>query len=164
MRTGLGNGTHNIRLSALLGFVMLAACAHPDTVGPEDRAAWTTGENRASVQLVVNSSRWRQDAYEFIEMHVDGDRLDVTVRYGGGCREHEFALLVNPAFLESYPVQMHGVLAHDAKADACRALIQKTLQFDLNPLQRAYRAAYQTNTGRIHLRVAGWPPVVEYSF
>jgi hypothetical protein len=146
-----------------LGFVVLAACTHPDTAGPGDQAAWTTGQTRASAQLVEKWSGWRQDPYEFIEMHVDGDRLDVTVRYGGGCREHEFALLVNPAFLESYPVQMRGVLAHDAKADPCRALIQKTLQFDLSPLKRAYRAAYQTDTVRIHLHVAGWPQVVDYS-
>jgi hypothetical protein len=154
----------NFGLSAFLGFMVLAACAHPDTAGPEDQAAWTTGENRVPVQLVEDWSRWRQDAYEFIDLHVDGDRLDVTVRHGGGCAEHEFALLVNPTFLESYPVQMRGVLAHNAKADPCRALLQKTLQFDLSPLKRAYGAAYQTDTGRIHVHVAGWPRVVGYSF
>jgi hypothetical protein len=142
----------------------LGACAPADTAAPDDQAALTTGQSPASVQLTDNWSRWRQDAYEFIEMQLNGDRLSVTVRYGGGCANHEFALLVNPAFLESYPVQMDGVLAHDAKGDPCRALVQKTLEFDLAPVKNAYQRAYQTRTGRINLRVQSWPRVVQYVF
>jgi hypothetical protein len=46
----------------------------------------------------------------------------------------------------------------------CRALVQKTLDFDLTPLKRAYCTAYQVNSGVIHLRVNGWTQTVEYQF
>jgi hypothetical protein len=154
----------HMRRMWLITAAFLGACAHADTAAPDDQAALTTGQSPARVQLTDNWSRWRQDAYEFSEMQLNGDRLSVTVRHGGGCRNHEFALLVNPAFLESYPVQMGGVLAHDAKGDPCRALLQKTLEFDLTPVKEAYQRAYQTRTGTINLRVRGWPQVVQYTF
>jgi hypothetical protein len=132
--------------------------------GDRDYRASTMGQSRAAIQFVENSSRWPRDAYEFVSMRREGDALDVTVRHGGGCADHQFALLVHPAFRESYPVQMGGVVAHDAKGDPCRALVQKTLEFDLSPVKQASRRAYQTETGAVRIDVVGWPRPIEYTF
>jgi hypothetical protein len=73
---------------------------------------------------------------------VEGDTLSLDVQYGGGCAEHRFALLVDPAFMESQPVQVVARLAHDAGGDMCRALLTRTLRFDLTRLRQRYVAAY----------------------
>jgi hypothetical protein len=84
--------------------------------------------------------------------------------YGGGCAVHDFALLVVPIFLESYPVQMSGSLAHDAKGDPCRALVSSDIRFDLSPIKEAYRQSYGVQSDTVHLRIGDWPDPVVYTF
>jgi hypothetical protein len=87
----------------------------------------------ASVILTEAPEGWRHDAYALVSARVEGDTLHVAVEYSGGCATHEFALLVSPSFMESYPVQMAGSLAHDAGGDPCRALVGSRLELDLSP-------------------------------
>jgi hypothetical protein len=141
---------------------ILAACAG-NTTAPGD-AAMTLADGRPAVRLVDEPDRFPHDAYQFVESSIRGDTLTVTVQHGGGCATHEYALLVRPVYLESYPVQMHGSLAHDAKGDPCRALLRPTLRFDLTPIKQAYRRAYSTTTGEVALHIAGWPQPVRYRF
>jgi hypothetical protein len=84
-----------------------------------------------------------------------GDSLELTVSFGGGCRDHTFALLANGAWMESNPVQTGVRLAHDGSGDPCDALLSRTLRFDLSPLKTAYANSYQTATGIIRLNVQG---------
>jgi hypothetical protein len=133
-----------------------------DPVG--DGQLLTTASAEPAALLVANPEAWRHDAYEFVEAKLTGDLLEVTIRYGGGCAEHAFALLVSPVFMESDPVQMRGSLAHNGRGDPCRALLQNTLRIDLTPLKEAWWAAYGAGAGTIRLRVDGWPQDVVYSF
>lgn len=149
------------RSAAIAAIAATTACS--STSAP-DAAATMTADGLPPVLLTADADRWPHDAYEFTGMQRSGDTLTVAIRFGGGCRTHEFALLVSPAFMESYPVQMSGSLAHDAHGDTCRAIVHDTLRLDLSPLRRAYTAAYRTESDTLVLHVAGWPLSVRYAF
>lgn len=98
-----------------------------------------------------------------------GDLLHLTVRYGGGCAEHEFELYADEVFLESEPPQAVLRLSHNAHRDSCKALIQTDLRYDLFPLRTAYVRHYGPK-GTLLLRIhppgnnEPFQPLVTYSF
>jgi hypothetical protein len=142
--------------------VLLAtACQHAEPMTPHGSAA--AGNDRPVV-LTDTPGRWRHDAFEFHSVAVRGDTLHVQVQYAGGCARHDFTLLVSPIFLESYPVQMRGSLAHHANGDMCRALVGSTLRFDLTPLKQLYRQSYGVESDTIHLGLGNWSERVVYRF
>jgi len=98
---------------------------------------------------------WPSDPWTFLSHRVEGDTLSLDVQYGGGCREHRFALLVDPAFMESHPVQVFARLAHDADGDLCRALLTRTLRFDLTPLRRHFEVSYGPGAGTVVIGLEG---------
>jgi hypothetical protein len=145
----------------ILAAVAGGGCASSDVVGPP---APVVAMAEKSVALTEHPDRWRHDRYEFLSARIEGDVLHVQVQHGGGCTTHDFTLLISPIFMESYPVQMSGSLAHDAKGDPCRALVGSTLHFDLSPIKHLYRQSYGVQSDTIHLRIAGWPERVSYTF
>lgn len=72
------------------------------------------------------------DPFELGEVAIEGDVLLVTVSYGGGAREHEFAMYWNGITLRSFPGQVHVMLKHDANGDNAEAYLTETLRFDLS--------------------------------
>jgi hypothetical protein len=125
------------------------AAMSPDTVG--------------SAVLANDLGGWPADPLHFRSARIVGDSLVATVSYGGGCREHTFALVFSTVFMESHPVQVRGLLSHDADGDLCRALLTRTLRFDLTPLKLAYRAAYAQDTATVVLN-GNWPESLHYRF
>ena len=89
-----------------------------------------------------NRADWASDPYFFQTANIDGDTLQLTVSYSGGCKEHEFKLVAWNYFLESNPVQAHVLLAHNANGDLCRGWITEVLHFDLSPLKQVYQQLY----------------------
>ena len=148
------------RPAALLALALLGACSSP-TILPDE------GE-LALVPLDQAATTRRLDPAEVLAARIDGDRLHLQVRFGGGCRDHHFSLLHGGVFMESEPVQTRLQLAHDAHEDPCRALLSRELTFDLTPLRRSYEAAYaRTGTIVIHLLEPGGAavqPPLRYSF
>jgi hypothetical protein len=53
--------------------------------------------------------------------------------------------------MESFPVQARIVLAHDDRGELCDAYWERELQWDLRPIQEAYRQSYGSG-GVIRLR------------
>jgi hypothetical protein len=105
------------------------------------------------------------DAYEFVGAAVRGDTLLATVRYGGGCRTHEFRLVIARGFMESQPPQVRALIDHRANADPCKALITRELRFDLAPLRAEFRRNYPTAPGVVTINLL--PPAsgaLEYRF
>jgi hypothetical protein len=121
-----------------------AACSGPAPLQP--------GEGPSPVQIASIGSA-RMDPAEILRAEIAGDELRLDVQYGGGCAQHHLSLLHEGVFLESNPVQARLHLAHDAQGDRCRALIGRSLAFDLTPLKRAYQSSYQTSRGVIILHV-----------
>lgn len=131
----------------------LSACADPTPLQP-------SGDD-PEVRISANLPDGPDDPASILRAEIRGDRLLLEVRYGGGCREHRFALAGGGVFMESQPVQTSLRLEHDALGDVCRALVERELSFDLTPLREAYLSAYgQGGTLVIHLYEPGSGAVV----
>ncbi|TVP44656.1 MAG: hypothetical protein EA350_11065 [Gemmatimonadales bacterium] len=138
--------------------LLLSGCGAGGPLDPMDAFLEATPQMGVPPVLLVpedDPRPWPMDPWTFRSHALDGDTLTLSIRYGGGCRVHRFALLVDPSFRESHPVQAAARLAHDADGDMCRALISEDLQFDLGPLRRHYQAAYGAGPGAIDLVLAG---------
>lgn len=95
-----------------------------------------------------------RDAVEILDARVDAGILEMDVSYGGGCAEHHLDAVAHTGWMESNPVQVGVALAHDARGDSCKALVQRTLRFDLEPLREAYASAYGGGSATLLLNLA----------
>ncbi len=121
--------------------IFLAACSiNKNAVAPEDTAGNT---NPVHLEIPIHMvsqdkfSRMQSDPYEVLETVQLNNFIKVVVRYGGGCRDHEFSLIHTGAFKESMPVQLDTRLIHNANGDACRALVMDTIYINTKTLQYA---------------------------
>ncbi len=141
-------------LALLLG--TFAGCV---SAGPSEPVeSFLVASDEAVPALLVDRDDprpWPFDPWTFVAHEIQGDTLSLEVRYGGGCREHRFALLIDPAFMESFPVRVAARLAHDADGDPCRALLTSTLRFDLSPLRGHFEASYGPGRGTVVIGLGG---------
>lgn len=156
---------------ALFCLLMLVGCTtDPDIdnhtvfvsstdVPPDDPQLW----GKVTVADPTRNA-WGTDTYVVNSPpSITGDVLTLEVSYSGGCESHDFTFITSGVFLESDPVQLQAVLAHDANADNCEAWITQTYHFNVSPLKTRYQKAYRTETGTIVLGIKGMPAVV-YTF
>ena len=132
-------------IGLLLGLFAAAGCRE-STVAPgvpESNVVVADGRNRGDDLYVVNSAA------------IDGHRLTIEVSYAGGCRRHDFTLVISKTFRESDPVQLPTVLAHDANGDSCEAWITESLVFDLALVRARYQQFYGPGSGNVGLRITG---------
>ncbi|MCH7575371.1 MAG: hypothetical protein IIA59_09635 [Candidatus Marinimicrobia bacterium] len=73
---------------------------------------------------------------EWSPMWVAGDTLIVPVRYGGGCKVHDFYLVGTCPPQSTYSSPLVINVIHEGNGDACKAYLAKRLKFDLSPLRR----------------------------
>ena len=66
-------------------------------------------------------------------------------------------LVVSESFLESFPVQLHVSLAHNANGDTCEAWLTEDHNIDLTPIKTMYQKAYRQEMGTIILRLKDTP-------
>lgn len=92
------------------------------------------------------------------------DTLQISVSYSGGCKAHKFTLVASDQFLESFPVQLHVSLAHNAMGDTCEAYPTETYHFDLTPIKTMYQNAYREDTGTIILNLKDSTQELRYTF
>ena len=114
--------------------------------------------NIGDVVFSSTPETWGTDRYTINAATLQGDTLTVNVSYSGGCETHEFTLVAEERFLESFPVQLRVSLAHNANGDRCKAWITEAYHFDLTPLKEVYQKGYRTDTGAIVLRLKDAPP------
>ena len=96
--------------------------------------------------------RFGTDEYALNSATITDDTLNISVSYGGGCEDHQLTLVVSETFLESFPVQLHTSLAHNANEDPCEAWLTETYRFDLTPIKKMYQEAYRQKAGTLILR------------
>ena len=101
--------------------------------------------------------RFGTDEYTLNSATITDDTLNISVSYGGGCEDHQLTLVVSETFLESFPVQLHTSLAHNANEDPCEAWLTETHRFDLTPIKKMYQEAYGQRAGTILLRLKEAP-------
>jgi len=75
------------------------------------------------------------DPFTIEGIRISADTLLVDVRYGGGCEEHEFKMTTTGAYMKSLPVQMNLYLEHKSNNDMCRAMMFKTLKFNVSGIR-----------------------------
>ena len=84
------------------------------------------------------------DPFDLEDIGIAGDNITLDITYSGGCKEHGFSLYMSPAaFLESYPVQANLYLRHNGNGDACEALVNESVPFNLRPIAELYKTAYR---------------------
>ena len=132
-------------IGLLLGLFAAAGCRESTVApgAPEANVVVADGRDRGDDPYLVNSAA------------VDGHGLTIEVSYAGGCRRHDFTLVISKTFLESDPVQLRAVLAHEANGDACEAGITELLDFDLALVRARYQEFYGSGTGTVVLRITG---------
>ncbi len=86
---------------------------------------------------IVDSEQYRdapRDDFDFVSAEIKGDCLEVTVQYGGGCGDATFLLIGEEKLNQSLPPQRPIVISLDDQ-DYCKALVTKTISFDLTNLR-----------------------------
>ncbi len=106
-----------------------------------------------TVVIGAPDKKFGTDDYILNNVTIDKDTLQINVSYGGGCEKHEMTLIVSDSFLESFPVQLHVSLAHNANGDTCEAWLTEDYNFDMTPIKTMYQEAYRQEAGTIHLRL-----------
>ncbi len=101
--------------------------------------------------------RFGTDEFALNSATITDDTLTVSVSYSGGCKAHKFTLVASDTFLESFPVQLHVYIAHNANGDTCEAYPTEKYQFDLTPIKNMYQEAYRQQAGTIILRLKDAP-------
>ena len=137
------------RLSACAAILTIAACADP--VGPYVTAGVV---GTIHVALGTDPSEWPADALVVDAARIERDTLVLDVTHGGGCADHEYAVVAWNGWLESHPVQVGALIAHDSHDDPCDGLLSPTLRFDLRPLKDAYRDAYGPGEATLIIRLS----------
>ncbi len=128
----LGFGFHvNRRLLTTLCAVLLTTLVMSCQRQQTDKTA-------EGIALKTDGIKVANDPFDLIDASISGDSLLLSVRYGGGCSDHVFALETGPMLKSLPPKQLISIL-HDANGDNCRALIQKTIGFDLSPYRGSPR-------------------------
>jgi len=83
------------------------------------------------------------DPFDLEDIEIARDSITLNITYSGGCKKHDFSLCMSPAaFLESYPVQANLYLRHNSNGDACEALVNESLSFNLRSIAELYKTAY----------------------
>lgn len=156
-------------MTKTLQIIAVAAIAATGLAATECRVK--TGPSQVEdedVPVVVGDpfdvASWVEDPYTIRDARVSGDQLVIDLSFSGGCEDHDFRLVRADAFMESNPVQLRLLLAHDGHDDACEALLQPTLTIDITSIRDAWRQAYQLNSGTVLLRLHDWDGELRYEF
>lgn len=89
-------------------------------------------EQPLAKQVIVEQEFDRQtDAFLIKSAEVVGQQLHIDVSYSGGCEGHVFELFTDGFLMKSLPPRQSFFLKHYANKDACKALIDETVVFDL---------------------------------
>ncbi len=83
--------------------------------------------------LTTYSSKLPNDAFTVDSLQIINDCLELTVSYGGGCKNHYFQLTNLPTMGPLNTL----MLCHEANNDLCEAWITRKVSFDLKELQSA---------------------------
>lgn len=110
--------------------LLLAGCA---AEGPVNNTA--PPARMQDVLLCYSKPVWYDEA-KIETAAIDGDVLELYVRFGGGCALHEFNLVACP---ERGSIVVRADLVHDANRDECMAYLASTLRFDLTLLRNRLR-------------------------
>ncbi|MEN8125868.1 MAG: hypothetical protein ABFR32_12155 [Bacteroidota bacterium] len=74
------------------------------------------------------------DAFTIKESKREGDNLQITLTYSGGCKKHAFEIIWDGIVYTDSPCKINLLLIHKGNFDNCEALITETINIDLKKL------------------------------
>jgi hypothetical protein len=112
-----------------------------------------TSEETQSIIMFnnIDSIRLYKDPLSVNKISVNEEMLQMSLNYGGGCKEHNVTLYAFTIFLKSNPPQAEIFLSHNGNGDSCEAWINRDDAFNLEPLLELCRKQFQH--GQILLRI-----------
>lgn len=85
----------------------------------------------------MNQDSLKTDPINVLDVKIVGDCLQLTLQYGGGCKEHEVDLVLMLPECATPPLPPPDFrISHNAHGDACKALITKEYSFDLSGIRQ----------------------------
>ncbi len=119
-------------------------CAHA-AEGP-----WTEGPE---IPLTIGQCGDEGDAYSLNSVTVDGDMLNLSVSYSGGCATHEFRVCWSGDFSDAavVPIETTLELRHNGNGDLCEAYPTTELQVPISAIADAYRTQFTSRAGGVRL-------------
>ena len=132
-------------LFILLALIVISACKKEEMSDKENVIVSKNQFDNAS-----------KDPFQFKEVTLTGDCLQVVISYGGGCGDVEALLIDSEGIDDSLPVQRYLRLSFQDE-DLCEALVEKELSFDLKPIQIQ-------DENQIKINLEGWDNPILYSY
>jgi hypothetical protein len=103
----------------------------------------------------INSSDLYRHELRINSVKINENSLIADISYSGGCKDHEFALVISKYFNKTYPVQVEVFISHNNNGDSCEAFLTEEIAFSLLPLRDLYRNAY-SDKGEIILMISNY--------
>lgn len=155
-------GEFLVARAAILLLLTATGCGETRTPGGTNScpSAGRTGRPRsprrqAAWSWWASAGRWETTTFVLNSATITGDTLAISASYSGGCKTHEFTLVIAASFGESSPVRLPAVLRHDANGDACEAWPTESYTFDLALVRTRYRGVYGPGAGRVAFQLDG---------
>jgi len=74
------------------------------------------------------------DSFTIKESKREGDNLQITLTYSGGCKDHIFEIIWDGIVYTDNPCKMNFLIIHRGNFDNCEALITDTVNINLKKL------------------------------
>lgn len=110
----------------------------------------------------INPIYWN-DPVTVRNVAITNNIMEIDVSYVGGCTTHEFNLYALPELKESFPPIAEFTLCHNANNDACKALMDEKIFFNLSPFEMLNRNTFpifinfSNNNPNIYLKTLWYP-------
>lgn len=117
--------------SAIIAFlIFLLACTNQEEI-------IRNADCRKYITLnYSNYDSLKTDPLVLRDVKFDGDCLVLTLQYGGGCKDHQIDLAFIQPECGTPPLPPPTFeIRHDARGDACKALITKDYSFDISGIR-----------------------------
>lgn len=124
----------NHRYAHIAIFWLFSGC---QILGPGDSND-ASDLDQITIYITGDLGTIEKDPFKVISSSINGDILLLTLSYGGGCEDHDFAFFSEGPVMESFPPGAMIRVYHNSNNDLCRALIQQTFKIDLLLIRSGY--------------------------
>lgn len=90
--------------------------------------------DKISMKATLGEIPENSDPITIEKVSIKGNEMTIDVSYSGGCKDHTFELIGSQMVAKSMPPIRAIKLVHTGNEDNCRALIMRTLVFDISAL------------------------------
>lgn len=99
------------------------------------------------------------DPFTIEDVQLNGNYLEITASYSGGCEAHQFEFIGSRAIMKSYPPKRAVQLIHHANEDHCRQYITQKIRVDLRKMVDVEKAG-----NKMYLLLEGWKDEILYTY